>query len=156
MDARREARYGRLYEQLRVLIQGVSPSRLAAMSTICAVLQAKMPHHFWTGFYFVASPTELHVGPYQGPVACQVLRERGVCLDAVRRAEPVVVPNVRTYPDHISCDARSESELVIPLFDAERVFAVFDVDSSQRAAFSKEDVPPMRRILSLVEECPPM
>ncbi len=43
------------------------------MATICAVLHHKMPHHFWTGFYFVAAEDQLHVGPYQGPVACQVL-----------------------------------------------------------------------------------
>ena len=91
-DPKRAARYERIYVQLEDLIEGKSPSLTAAMATICAVLQAKMSHHSWTGFCFVASNNELHVGPYQGPVACQVLRDRGVCLHCVRTQQPVVVP----------------------------------------------------------------
>ena len=78
IDARRAGRYERIYDQLEDLIEGNSPNLHAAMATICAVLHHKMPHHFWTGFYFVASDDRLHVGPYQGPVACQILEGRGV------------------------------------------------------------------------------
>ena len=78
MDERRAARYERLYEQLRDLIEDKSPNLRAAMATICAVLHAKMQHHFWTGFYFVKSEDELHVGPYQGPpvASCKNVLER--------------------------------------------------------------------------------
>ena len=88
---------------------------IVAMATICAVLQAKMSHHSWTGFYFVASNNELHVGPYQGPVACQVLRDRGVCLHCVQTQKPVIVPDVEQFPGHIACDSRSKSEIVLPV-----------------------------------------
>ncbi|MCX7682495.1 MAG: GAF domain-containing protein, partial [Anaerolineae bacterium] len=80
IDPARAGRYERIYAQLQELIEGRSPNLIAAMATICAVLHHKMPHHSWTGFYFVHHGDELHVGPYQGPVACQVLRGGGVCL----------------------------------------------------------------------------
>jgi len=149
MDERRLARYGRIYEQLRELIEGKSPTALAAMSTICAVLHAKMSHHFWTGFYHVRE-RELHVGPYQGPVACQVLTH-GVCSDAVRNREPIVVGNVDTYPGHVACDARSKSEIAIPILYGDDVVAVFDVDASELSQFSEADVEPLQRILALLD-----
>ncbi len=63
IDPTRVGRYERIYEQLQELIEGESPDLTAAMATICAVLHAKMPHHFWTGFYFLVSDDEMHVGP---------------------------------------------------------------------------------------------
>lgn len=153
MDPKRLARYERIYEQLRALIDGKSPTLLAAMATICAVLHAKMPHHSWTGFYFVAGEDELHVGPYQGPVACQILKGQGVCLHAVKSNAPIVVPDVLAFPGHIACDDRSRSELVLPIVsrDSGNVFAVLDIDSSEFAMFGEQDVAPLERIISLLE-----
>jgi L-methionine (R)-S-oxide reductase len=149
VDERRAAWYERIYEQLRGLIEDKSPDLIAAMATICAVLHAKMPHHFWTGFYFVRGD-QLHVGPYQGSVACQVLEGRGVCLEGVRTKQPVVVPDVHAFPRHIACDSRSQSEISIPIFKNDRVVAVFDVDSDKPEQFTEADVGPLQKILSLL------
>ncbi len=151
MDEKRAARYGRIEAQLRGMVEDSSPGVVAAMATIAAVLHAKMPHHLWTGFYFVAGADELHVGPYQGPVACQVLRGRGACLRAVSTRRAVVVPDVEAFPGHIACDPRTKSEIVVPILTGERVIAVLDVDSEEAAAFDEEDVAPLERILSLLE-----
>jgi GAF domain-containing protein len=121
------------------------------MATICAVLHHKMPHHFWTGFYFVATDDELHIGPYQGPVACQVLKGRGVCLHCARTGQPVVVPDVEQFPGHIACDARSRSEIALPILRGDRVVAVLDIDASDLAQFDEDDVAPLERILSLLQ-----
>ncbi|MCK5245268.1 GAF domain-containing protein [Candidatus Bipolaricaulota bacterium] len=150
MDTQRAARYERLHEQLRELIENKSPSLQAAMATICAVLHAKMQHHFWTGFYFVASEDELHVGPYQGPVACQILKGQGVCLHAARTKEPVVVPDVEEFANHIACDSRSKSEIVIPLLKDSRAIAVLDIDSTELNQFTEADIVPLSKILDLL------
>ena len=146
----RAARYARIYEQLDGLITGRSPNLTAAMATMCAVLHAKMPHHSWTGFYLAAGD-ELHVGPYQGPVACQVLRETGVCITCLRTAQPIVVPDVHAFPGHVACDPRSRSEIAVPVLSADRVVAVLDVDSHLPAQFSEADVAPLARILTLLD-----
>jgi len=151
MDAQRAARYERIFDQLSVLIDGRSPTLIAAMGTICAVLQAKMPHHSWTGFYLVAGDGELHVGPYQGPVACQVLKGAGVCLHAAQTRGPVVVPEVEAFAGHVACDPRSKSEIVLPILREGEVVAVLDVDSDRAAQFTEDDIAPLERILSLLE-----
>jgi L-methionine (R)-S-oxide reductase len=146
----RAARYERIAVQLRELIEGRSPSLVAAMATMCAVLHAKMPHHSWTGFYVVAGDDDLHVGPYQGPVACQILKGSGVCLRAVRTRAAVVVSDVRAFPGHIPCDARSRSEIVVPLVKDGHVVAVLDVDSNELDQFDDTDVAPLERIVALL------
>ena len=153
IDERRAGRYERIYEQLQELIEGKSPNLTAAMATICAVLHHKLPHHFWTGFYLVAQDQEdaLHVGPYQGPVACQVLKGRGVCLHCARTGEPVVVPDVEQFPGHIACDARSKSEIALPVLKDDQVVAVLDIDSDALDQFDQGDVAPLMKILRLLE-----
>ena len=150
IDKRRAGRYERIYTQLQGLLAD-SPSLLAAMATVCAVLHHKMPHHFWTGFYFVAGGDELHVGPYQGPAACQVLHGQGVCLHCAQSGTAVVVPDVNQFPGHIACDSRSKSEIALPLRKGDRVIAVLDIDSSELAQSDAEDVRPLSRILDLLQ-----
>lgn len=150
MGSERAARYARIYEQLRLLVDGQSPSLIAAMATISAVLHHKMPHHSWTGFYHVTGPDELHVGPYQGPVACQVLRGDGVCLHSVRTGHPVVVPDVDTFPGHVACDPRTRSEIVVPFVADGKVRAVLDIDAHEPSQFSEADIAPLERILTLL------
>ncbi len=150
MDERRAERYARIYEQLRGLIEGKSPDLIAAMATICAVLHAKMSHHFWTGFYLVEGD-RLHVGPYQGPAACQVLEDQGVCIECVRTRRPLVVQDVHAFPGHVACDARSKSEIVVPVLKDGKVVVVFDVDSDEVEQFSETDVEPLAKILSLLD-----
>jgi GAF domain-containing protein len=157
IDPRRPGAYGRLFVQLSDLVVGKSPNLVAAMATVAALLQAKLRHHSWTGFYFVAAgpegdaEPELHVGPYQGPLACQTLRGRGVCLAAVKAAEAVVVPDVRAFPGHIACDERSRSEIVVPLVKDGRVVAVLDVDSTEPAQFDADDAAELAKIVALLE-----
>ncbi len=150
-NPKRAGRYERIYAQLKDLIEDKSPDLVAAMATICAVLHHKMPHHFWTGFYFVNGDNELHIGPYQGPVACQVLQDSGVCLHCARTKQPVVVPDVHQFPGHIACDARSKSEIVLPVMKGDHVIAVLDIDSDKLAQFDENDVTSLAQILSLLQ-----
>jgi L-methionine (R)-S-oxide reductase len=151
VEERRQGAYARIYDQLEPLIREKSPNLLAGMATLCAVLHAKLKHHFWTGFYFTADDDELHVGPYQGSVACQVLKGKGVCLAAARSKAAVVVPDVEAFPGHIACDSRSKSEIVIPLIKEGRVLAVLDIDSEKLAQFDEDDIEPLSRIVALLE-----
>ena len=152
-DPHRTGRYERIYAQLQELV-AQSPNLTAAMATICAVLHHKMPHHLWTGFYLAPGDgvgQRLHVGPYQGLVACQVLEDGGVCLHSVATRQPVVVADVHAFPGHVACDERSQSEIVIPLLKGGRVVGVLDVDSDRLAQFDDADIAPLQRIVSLLD-----
>ena len=135
----KKGRYERIRRQLQELLTK-TPDPIARMATIVALLHHKMPLFFWTGFYRLVGE-DLVVGPYQGPLACQVLaRGKGVCWAGILRAESVVVPDVEAFPGHIACDSRSKSEVVVPVRDGSgAVVAVLDVDSDKLASFDETD-----------------
>jgi GAF domain-containing protein len=125
--------------QLEELL-GKTADPIARMATIAALVHAKLAGCSWTGFYRLVDG-ELVVGPYQGLVACQVLeRHTGVCWAAIDRGETVIVLDVHAFPGHIACDARSRSEIVVPVRNAQgTIVAVLDVDSLRPAHFDEVD-----------------
>jgi GAF domain-containing protein len=143
-------RYRRIEDQLAELFLKTDDPT-ARMATAVAVLHHKMPHFFWTGFYRVLDGA-LVVGPYQGPVACAVLHgPEGVCWAGVRDGATVVVPDVHAFEGHVACDARSRSEIVVPVRDrADAVVAVLDVDSERPDAFGEADRAGLERIVALL------
>lgn len=147
---KKAARYERIYTQLQELL-AMSPSFDAQLATINAVLFHKMPHYFWIGFYFLHRNT-LTVGPYQGPLACQELEyPKGVCWKSILSSSTIIVNNVHDFPNHIACDSRSKSEIVIPIINKnEDIIGVLDVDSDNFNAFDKNDENGLKKILSLI------
>ena len=143
-------RYERILQQLKDLLNRTE-NRISHLATMAALLHHKMPHYFWTGFYLVDKEL-LTVGPYQGPLACQVLvKPEGVCWAAVIHRKTIIIPNVHEYPGHVACDSRSNSEIVVPLFNAQgEPWAVLDVDSRNLDAFSVVDKEWLEKILQLV------
>ena len=149
-DRKKEGRYGRIFKQLSELVLK-SNNTQARMATIIAVLHHKMDYFFWTGYYLIEDG-EMIVNSYQGPVACQILeKDKGVCWAAFNKKETVVVKDVHAFMDHIACDARSNSEIVVPLKNKTgEVIGVLDVDSSEKAAFTEVDAHWLEKILELI------
>ncbi len=149
-DKKLEDRYKRIYDQLHSLVHSTDDP-ISRMATVAALLHHKMPHFLWTGFYILRKGT-LTVGPYQGPLACQVLeKNKGVCWAGILRRSPIIVPDVHQFPGHIACDKRSNSEIVIPLFDrVGNPWAVLDVDSRKLDAFSEVDSKWLHKIVKLI------
>ena len=147
---KKAGRYERIHAQLEPLLKKTEDP-VARMATITAVLAHKFSHFFWCGFYRILSG-ELIVGPYQGPLACQVLeKNKGVCWAAVNRKKAVIVPDVHAFPGHIACDSRSNSEIVIPCFGKKgEVTAVLDIDSRDFDSFDNTDEYWLTKIVSLI------
>ncbi|TFG77767.1 MAG: GAF domain-containing protein, partial [Chrysiogenales bacterium] len=84
--------------------------------------------------------------------ACQVLaKNKGVCWEAVKRGETVIVADVRLFSGHIACDPRSLSEIVVPVRDHEgAVIAVLDVDSDKPEQFDEADAAGLQEIAALL------
>lgn len=143
-------RYERIYSQLQELFQKTE-NKIARMATAASLLHHKMPHFLWTGFY-ILDKGELTVGPYQGQLACLILeKKKGVCWAGVENKKTLVVPDVHKFPGHIQCDSRSNSEIVIPLFDSSSdVWAVLDVDSQEFNAFCEIDREWLEKIARLI------
>jgi GAF domain-containing protein len=74
-----------------------------------------------------------------------------VCWAAYNRKETVIVEDVHAFPDHIACDARSNSEIVVPLKNKTgEVIGVLDIDSSEKAAFTEVDAHWLEKMLELI------
>jgi len=127
---------------------------VARMATISCLLHQAFDHYFWTGFYVVdpKKEDELVIGPYQGTLGClRIPFSRGVCGAAARTGETQIVKDVHDFPGHIACDARSQSEIVVPVYDREgKLFAVFDVDSTELGSFDPADEAGLKAILETV------
>ena len=147
---RKRGRYQRIREQLAEVLT-VTEDPIARMATIVGLLHHKMDSFFWTGFYRLVQG-QLLLGPYQGPLACQNLpKDKGVCWAAVNRKETIVVPNVHEFPGHTACDARSNSEVVVPCRNAQgEIFAVLDVDSDKLNSFDQIDAQELEKIVALL------
>ncbi|WP_417833805.1 GAF domain-containing protein [Thalassospira xiamenensis] len=115
----------------------------ALMATISCILAQKFDYYFWTGFYIVdpAKENELVVGPYQGTLGClRIPFGRGVCGTAAATLKTQVVEDVHAFPGHIACDSRSNSEIVVPVLNAQgQLIAVLDVDSVETGSFDDTD-----------------
>ncbi len=132
------------YEQLAGHIESVLDGiddQIAEMATVSALVHNAFGF-LWTGFYRVVEPGALmRVGPYQGMLGCMEIGfGRGVCGTAAAERRTVIVRDVNEFGDHISCDARSQSEIVLPVTNRNGdLIAVFDVDSENIGTFDTED-----------------
>lgn len=136
-------RYAALRAEIAAVVAG-EPSRIARYASAASLLAEAFPDRFfWTGFYLVddVNPDELVVGPYQGTLGClRIPFGKGVCGAAARERRTQRVADVHAFPGHIACDSRSNSEIVVPVFDRDGALAaVLDVDSTAFAAFDAVD-----------------
>jgi GAF domain-containing protein len=150
LDLRREPKdraYAQLHSQFIGVMSGIDDD-IAGMATLSSMLHYAFGF-LWTGFYRVASPTLLRVGPYQGTLGClEIAVGKGVCGTAASDRRTVIVPDVQRFPGHITCDARSRSEIVIPVVNArDELIAVLDIDSDQLARFDQQDATGLEYIL---------
>ena len=138
--ADKPAAYAELSRSLRALLEG-EPDLVACAANMAALLYWSLPELNWAGFYLVEPRTgDLLLGPFQGKPACiRIPIGTGVCGTAAARRETVVVPDVHDFPGHIACDSASNSEVVVPILDGERLIGVLDLDSPLHARFDADD-----------------
>jgi len=135
--------YRELVAEIGSVVAGET-SRTARYATAVSLLKAAFGERFfWCGFYEVdpGKQRELVVGPYQGTLGClRIPFEKGVCGACATTRQTIIVPDVHAFPGHIACDSRSNSEIVVPVFDATgELAAVLDIDSTDFAAFDEVD-----------------
>lgn len=132
--------YRELLSQTHLVLEGID-DQVAGMATIAALLHGGFGN-LWTGFYRVVEEEKLlRIGPYQGTLGClEIAFGKGVCGTAAAERRSIIVDDVSSFPGHITCDPRTQSEIVVPVFDGSgRLVAVLDIDSEQPAGFSEED-----------------
>lgn len=136
------ALYRELAQQAEALLHG-EPDPIANAANLCSLIWHTLPDLNWAGFYFLqggARRGELVLGPFQGKPACiRIALGKGVCGTAAAKRKTVIVKDVHKFPGHITCDAASNSEIVVPLVKGRRLLGVLDLDSPKLARFDATD-----------------
>ncbi|MBV1901751.1 MAG: GAF domain-containing protein [Kordiimonadaceae bacterium] len=135
--------YQTVEEQILAVLEGETNTGAKMATVSCLLHQAFSETFYWTGFYVCDEMVnyELVVGPYQGTLGCLRIKfGRGVCGTAAAKKQTQIVKDVHAISNHIACDAKSVSEIVVPVFDAQgALIAVLDIDSTEPAMFDDID-----------------
>ncbi len=143
-------RYEAFIPQWKAFIDGETDVISILANTSAALKEAF--GFFWIGFYIVKDG-ELHVGPFQGSVACyRIKKGKGVCGTAWKDATTQVVPDVELFPGHIACSSDSRSEIVVPIMVNGKVYGVLDIDSDELATFDDTDRIYLEKMMSILAE----
>lgn len=143
------------YQELRRAILALTEGEkdtVALMATVACEIHHSDTRFDWTGFYRHVGDEKLKIGPYQGGYGCLVIPfSRGVCGAAARTGQVQMVADVNVFDGHIACASSTQSELVIPVYnDSGRLLGVFDIDSDQPGAFTRQDAEALDEILTAV------
>ncbi len=149
-EATRLARLDEAIPQMRAVLEGETDA-VAIEATLACLLWETMVQTTWCGFYRRVDERTLVVGPYQGTMGClRIDFARGVCGACARSREVQLVPDVSLVADHIACDDRTRSELVIPIVARGELRAVLDLDSGHFDAFSRQEATLLQGLLDEV------
>ena len=140
-------KYQEVYKQILSVVSGET-DQIANMANTAALLHEAFGF-WWTGFYIIRD-NQLVLGPFQGPVACTRIEfGKGVCGTSWERRETVIIPDVHLFPGHIACSSQSQSEIVVPMFHNDEIYAVLDIDSKELATFDEVDKEWLEKIVAL-------
>ena len=146
----KKEKYEQMLPQLKALTEGVN-NNTGALANAAALIHETMGF-FWTGFYLVKDNI-LHLGPFQGPVACYTIPYgKGVCGTAWKEGKTLVVKDVEEFPGHIACSSLSRSEIVVPIFKASKIIGVLDIDSKEIATFDNTDKDYLEKAMKILSD----
>lgn len=128
------------YKYMLILLEGQLSSEKDTLANLCnaaAIIKVVIERINWAGFYIVRD-NYLVLGPFQGLPACnRVEIGKGVCGTAVYERKLMRIEDVHLFPGHIACDFASNSEIVIPIINANNVYGVLDIDSPEKGRFGE-------------------
>lgn len=154
MDIReKKSTYRQIINRIDALIEGQT-DLISILSTVVCELHHGFSYFHWTGFYRVTGPDMLHVGPYQGGHGCLFIPfSKGICGQAARNRETVILGDVNRHENHIACSSTTVSEIVVPLYDQQNnLLAVLDVDSDLADAFDETDKQHLEEICGMISQ----
>jgi GAF domain-containing protein len=142
-----------LEKELKSLIHN-EPNQIANLANICSWIYHSYPNLNWCGFYLWShEDQELILGPFQGLPACIRIRpNRGVCGQAYTSGEMQVINDVNEFKDHIACDSKTNSELVIPIIKKGKKIGVLDLDSPIKNRFNEIEAKQLEKIMKEITE----
>ncbi|MFH6768747.1 GAF domain-containing protein [Gaetbulibacter aquiaggeris] len=131
-----------LKPQIELIISEDQKSVNDHLQNICVLLEKRVPHYNWVGFYFRnGKKEELVLGPYVGaPTDHTVIPfGKGICGQVAVSNKNFVVPDVSAQDNYIACSIAVKAEIVIPIFVNGENIGQIDIDSNTPDPFTQED-----------------
>ena len=96
---------------------------------------------------------ELVLGPFQGKVSCtRIKMGKGVCGESAEKQATLIVDNVKTHANYISCDSAAMSEIVVPMVKNHQLVGVLDIDSGVTNSYDAVDQLYLEKFVTLLLE----
>ena len=131
-------------------------SILKKLQYICKLLKDEVCHFDWVGFYFVdkENEKELILGPFEGSPTehTRIIFGQGVCGQVATKGITIIVQDVSQENNYLSCSHDVKSEIVVPIFKERKFIGEIDIDSHQKAPFTKEDTAFLENIAQKLSE----
>ncbi len=147
----------KIYKKIILSIKSIfdsdnSISFQAKMAITNALIIMEFPNLIFCGFYVMNNKNYLEIGPYQGKIlACTKIKiGQGVCGSVASNKKTLIVNDVTTYSNYISCDPKTRSEIVVPIIKENKLLAVLDIDSEAVGNFNKIDKLYLEKIAHLL------
>jgi GAF domain-containing protein len=147
-------KYQEIEEQIMKIISSKEPLTIKLL-LVCKKLLDEVPHYHWVGFYLVKKPGILTLGPYMGEKTehTEIPFGSGVCGESASQEKTIVIPDVSTIKNYLSCNIAVKSEIVVPIFSKRgKYVAQIDIDSHDIDAFKPRDVEFLENICKLLSK----
>lgn len=143
--------YKMLMQTLDALLEGTNDD-IAVLSNSASLIKYFLKDVSWVGFYLFKQ-NQLILGPFQGFPACtNIAVGSGVCGSSFEEDKTILVRDVNAHPNHIACDANTQSEIVIPVHKNNSLYGVLDLDSFKLARFTKTDQSYLEKLVLIIEK----
>ncbi|MGT2753428.1 GAF domain-containing protein [Streptococcus ovis] len=151
LQKEKKSNYQLLLAQLEALLEGET-NALANLSNASALLNQALPNSVFTGFYLFDGE-ELLLGPFQGGVSCvHIALGKGVCGESAQKQETIIVDDVTTHENYISCDSAAMSEIVVPMLKNGKLLGVLDLDSRLKTDYDAIDKEYLEQFVAILVE----
>ena len=135
--------FASLLDEVRKIVAS-SGAREQKLQDICQLLADEVLYYDWVGFYLVdlEGEQELVLGPFVGePTEHDLIAfGDGICGQVADAQEMFVIQDVSQENNYLSCSPDVQSEIVVPLFNAEdELIGELDIDSHTKSPFTDED-----------------
>ena len=121
------------------------------LSDIIFDMKKNLPKYDWVSIYLLDN-NKLKLETFLGQPTKHTSIElsQGICGESAEKKKTLIVDDVQSCKNYLSCSVRVKSEIVVPIIRNGEVLGVIDIDSYKKAAFGNEDKELLETIAAII------
>ena len=125
-----------------------------SLQLVCEFLQKNVVGYDWVGFYFHDKNKHLILKSYSGLKTehTKIQFGKGICGQTAESNKPIIVDDVSSESNYISCNINVKSEIVVPIFVNNKNIGQIDIDSNTPSRFTNQDLNFLKNINILISK----